>query len=428
MTFPNALSDLLIAAPSLSRAPSAFVASARSLPARSTSESLPTVSSRVEDEAPAEPAKASSGIAGRMILSSTSVCALDDVAFIAVDATERALAPRAIRASISAYERAAHGVRPSTYAPRSGCVRTRKEAEAEAEAEADAEALASISSPSPRPPPPPPPLPSRSRTRSLCISIIVTSTLACARFGFARSASAMRSNMARHALGTMPSSSSASRTSGGPTMLYDLPLPVWPYAKRHTLYPAHAFSRTSRPRSSNTVAWVANAGAFASNGFRSWDQYERSNVNVVSWPVLGLVMVVSRPRMRRTHAEPIWDSRELNGRHRTATRTFPPARVSRGVGARGGVGRGVSARAVVAASEVRARDAPRAGSRLEREGWAPRSARTRRETLGGECVNAPEASPPSRDIPVGSRGATRARPARAARRGLRHPARADGGR
>ena len=87
MQLPSALSDLLIAAPSLSRAPVAPVASERSLPARSTSET------RLEISEP-------SG-SRRRTRSSVTVCARDDVAFIAVAAVVLAFAPRSISARIS---------------------------------------------------------------------------------------------------------------------------------------------------------------------------------------------------------------------------------------------------------------------------------------------------------------------------------------
>ena len=40
-----------------------------------------------------------------------------------------------------------------------------------------------------------------------------------------------------------------------------MPLPVWPYANRQTLYPFHAFSKTSFPTLSKTSCCDANGGA-----------------------------------------------------------------------------------------------------------------------------------------------------------------------
>ena len=42
-----------------------------------------------------------------------------------------------------------------------------------------------------------------------------------------------------------------------PTIEYDLPAPVWPYAKRQQWYPSHAFCKISRPTCSKTCRWSA---------------------------------------------------------------------------------------------------------------------------------------------------------------------------
>ena len=90
MQFPNAESDLLMAAPSLSRAPVAPVPSTRSLPARSTSETRERVSMS------SVPLRST-----RVTVNSTTVCARDDVSFIPVAATVRFASPVAISAAIA---------------------------------------------------------------------------------------------------------------------------------------------------------------------------------------------------------------------------------------------------------------------------------------------------------------------------------------
>ena len=92
MQFPSAESDLLMAAPSLSRAPVAPVPSTRSLPARSTSETRERVST----------SSVSQGLRStRVTVNSTTVCARDDVSFIPVAATVRLTSPVAINAAIA---------------------------------------------------------------------------------------------------------------------------------------------------------------------------------------------------------------------------------------------------------------------------------------------------------------------------------------
>mmetsp|Transcript_1425 Transcript_1425/g.6415 ORF Transcript_1425/g.6415 Transcript_1425/m.6415 type:complete len:286 (+) Transcript_1425:864-1721(+) len=53
----------------------------------------------------------------------------------------------------------------------------------------------------------------------------------------------------------------STRHPGGPNIVCVLPLPVWPYANRQTLYPFHAFSKTSFPTLSKTSCCDANGGA-----------------------------------------------------------------------------------------------------------------------------------------------------------------------
>ena len=80
---------------------------------------------------------------------------------------------------------------------------------------------------------------------------------------------------------------------------------------------------------------MANGGA---SGDRSCDQNEWSNVNVVSAPVDGCVMVVLASLMRTHEVDASASSRGLNGRHRTATRTRFPSDASSSVSAEAMVG------------------------------------------------------------------------------------------
>ena len=84
MQLPRQESDWLMAAPSFRRSPVAPVESARSLPARSIRLMMATLSFAV-------PAARSTLVCVRMIWK--MVCARDEVAFMAVDATVRALLP-----------------------------------------------------------------------------------------------------------------------------------------------------------------------------------------------------------------------------------------------------------------------------------------------------------------------------------------------
>ena len=87
MQLPSVESDLLIAAPSFRRVPLDPAASDRSDPARSTNEI------RLETSDPSA--------SHRRTRSSTMVCARDELAFMFVAATVRALLPRSISFSTS---------------------------------------------------------------------------------------------------------------------------------------------------------------------------------------------------------------------------------------------------------------------------------------------------------------------------------------
>ena len=93
MQLPRHVSDRLMAAPSFSRSPVAPVESARSLPARSMRLMTATLSLAV-------PAARSTRVCVSTIWK--MVCARDDVAFMAVLATVRALVPASISCAMLA--------------------------------------------------------------------------------------------------------------------------------------------------------------------------------------------------------------------------------------------------------------------------------------------------------------------------------------
>ncbi|KPI82455.1 hypothetical protein ABL78_8535 [Leptomonas seymouri] len=92
---------------------------------------------------------------------------------------------------------------------------------------------------------------SRSRTFSMYTSIIDSDTRI-VRSGSSSTICCASSNRHRTNRGATPSRS-ALPTS--PSRLYVLPLPVCPYANRHTLKPLYASSSMGRPIVSNTSSW-----------------------------------------------------------------------------------------------------------------------------------------------------------------------------
>lgn len=117
------------------------------------------------------------------------------------------------------------------------------------------------------------------------------------------------------------------RTSSEPIMVWVLPEPVWPYARRPTLKPSQACLRIGTPSASNVACCVAGAVARLESRqlSKAYWHVVAALVSLVrsdmASPSSDMAMTICCPVMVTTDLVSAAISRAFMGRHRTATVT-----------------------------------------------------------------------------------------------------------